>query len=189
MEVGCDGYLAKPCEPRAVVAEVQRFLGRTRAECRLRRRLARTPEGRRAPRPARILVVDDHEDNIELLRARLESVGLRDRRGDGRRGGARDTSRATPPDLILLDVMMPEIDGIEVARRIKANKSLPFIPIIMQTALDSTEAQGGGARGGRRRLHHEADRLRRAEGAAAARCCASSACRRRSRSASASCSR
>src|SRR5690606_40789392 len=53
----------------------------------------------------------------------------------------------SPPDLILLDVMMPRLDGNEVARRIKADESLPFIPIIMQTALDSVEnkVEGLGA--------------------------------------------
>jgi diguanylate cyclase (GGDEF)-like protein len=43
------------------------------------------------------------------------------------------------PDLILLDVMMPKMDGMEVVRRLKSNPNLPFIPVIMQTALDSTE--------------------------------------------------
>ena len=93
------------------------------------------PEG--AP-GATILIVDDHEDNVELLRARLEAWGFETRTAtDGE--AALASVEATPPDLILLDVMMPKIDGIEVARRIRANKSLPFIPIIMQTALDSTE--------------------------------------------------
>jgi len=53
-----------------------------------------------------------------------------------------------PPDLVLLDVMMPEIDGIEVARRVKANDKLPFVPIIMQTALDSTESKVEGLEAG-----------------------------------------
>jgi diguanylate cyclase (GGDEF)-like protein len=87
---------------------------------------------------ARILIVDDHEDNVELLRARLEAWGYRtDCAMDG--ASALRSVYEAAPDLILLDVMMPEIDGIEVARRIKADASLPFIPIIMQTALDSIE--------------------------------------------------
>jgi diguanylate cyclase (GGDEF)-like protein len=96
---------------------------------------------------SRILVVDDHEDNIEVLRVRLESWGYgTDAVYDG--ASAIAYVEATPPDLILLDVMMPEISGIEVARRIKANRSLPFIPIIMQTALDSTEDKVEGLEAG-----------------------------------------
>jgi len=90
---------------------------------------------------SRILVVDDHEDNIELLRARLEARGYEVVGAtDGQQ--ALDKVAEDCPDLILLDVMMPKMDGMEVARRLKAkiaNKELPFIPIIMQTALDSTE--------------------------------------------------
>ncbi|HEY6089985.1 MAG TPA: diguanylate cyclase [Gemmatimonadaceae bacterium] len=86
----------------------------------------------------RILVVDDHEDNIELLRARLEARGYEvEGASDGQ--AALDAVQRTIPDLILLDVMMPKMDGIEVVRRLKANAGLPFIPVIMQTALDSTE--------------------------------------------------
>ena len=87
---------------------------------------------------ARILVVDDHEDNVELLRARLEARGYRvDAASDGQQ--ALDRVFADPPDLVLLDVMMPRIDGMEVARRIKAEPGLPFVPVMMQTALDTTE--------------------------------------------------
>jgi two-component system cell cycle response regulator len=86
----------------------------------------------------RILVVDDHEDNIELLRARLEARGYEVfGANDGQ--AALDQVETVRPDLILLDVMMPRMDGMEVVRRLKANKNLPFIPVIMQTALDSTE--------------------------------------------------
>ena len=90
---------------------------------------------------ARILVVDDHEDNIELLRARLEARGYDvDGANDGQ--AALDQVDRVCPDLILLDVMMPKMDGMEVVRRLKAKTAanqLPFIPVIMQTALDSTE--------------------------------------------------
>jgi diguanylate cyclase (GGDEF)-like protein len=86
----------------------------------------------------RILVVDDHEDNVELLRARLEARGYQvEAARDGLEALERVDARA--PDLILLDVMMPKLDGIEVVRRIKGNPQLPFIPIIMQTALETTE--------------------------------------------------
>ena len=95
----------------------------------------------------RVLVVDDHEDNVELLRVRLEAWGYEvDTAQDGKQ--ALERVQASPPDLILLDVMMPAVDGNEVARRIKHNPALPFIPIIMQTALDSTESKVEGLEAG-----------------------------------------
>jgi two-component system, cell cycle response regulator len=94
-----------------------------------------------------ILVVDDHEDNIEVLKVRLESWGY-STASCSNGVDALAYVEKTPPDLILLDVMMPEISGIEVARRIKGNPALPFIPIIMQTALDSTEDKVEGLEAG-----------------------------------------
>jgi diguanylate cyclase (GGDEF)-like protein len=96
---------------------------------------------------ARILIVDDHEDNVELLRARLEAWGYATDSATNGKEALRKVEES-PPDLILLDVMMPEIDGIEVTRRVKGNGSLPFIPIIMQTALDSTENKVEGLEAG-----------------------------------------
>ena len=96
-----------------------------------------------APPRRRILVADDHEDNVELLRARLEARGYEV--FDARNG--EEALKMVPecdPHLILLDVMMPKMDGMEVARRIKSNPDLPFIPIIMQTALDTTESKVEG---------------------------------------------
>jgi two-component system cell cycle response regulator len=113
-----------------------------------------TPSSSEVPRDARgseahgtILVVDDHEDNIEVLKVRLESWGYGTHSCSNGADALKYVEQA-PPDLILLDVMMPEISGIEVARRIKANKALPFIPIIMQTALDSTEDKVEGLEAG-----------------------------------------
>src|SRR5258708_34459870 len=95
----------------------------------------------------KILVVDDHEDNIEVLRVRLEHWGYETT--SARSGNeALEMVRREPPDLILLAVMMPEVSGIDVAREIKGDKSLPFIPIIMQTALDSTENKVEGLEAG-----------------------------------------
>jgi diguanylate cyclase (GGDEF)-like protein len=91
----------------------------------------------------RILVVDDHEDNVELLRARLEARGYRvEAASDGEQ--ALERVFADPPDLVLLDWMMPRLTGIEVAQRIKAAPELPFVPVILQTALDSVEHMVAG---------------------------------------------
>ena len=80
-----------------------------------------------------ILVVDDNEDNVDVLRVRLDSWGYSTHAATN---GAEALAyvQQSAPDLILLDVMMPDITGIEVARRIKGNRSLPFIPIIALTA-------------------------------------------------------
>ena len=95
----------------------------------------------------RILVVDDHEDNVEVLRARLDARGY-DVQGANSGQEALDTIREWTPDLVLLDVMMPDMDGLEVVRRLKADRNLPFIPVIMQTALDSTERMVAGLEAG-----------------------------------------
>jgi len=82
---------------------------------------------------ARILVVDDVPDNVEIVRARLESQGYEVlTAADGE--AALETARAALPDLLLLDIMMPKLDGIEVTKRLKADPSLPFMPIILVTA-------------------------------------------------------
>ncbi|HET8654191.1 MAG TPA: diguanylate cyclase [Longimicrobiaceae bacterium] len=86
----------------------------------------------------RILVVDDHPDNVEIINARLSSRGFRIETASNGEEALRMVHEA-PPHLILLDVMMPLMDGYEVSRRIKSDDSLPFIPIILVTARDSTQ--------------------------------------------------
>ncbi|HEV8448707.1 MAG TPA: diguanylate cyclase, partial [Gemmatimonadaceae bacterium] len=100
-------------------------------------------DARRESDHSRILIVDDNPDSLEILRARLESWGYRTQTAsDGEDALAKiDVS---PPDLILLDIMMPRMDGMEVARRVKGNPALPFIPIIMETALATTESKVEG---------------------------------------------
>ena len=88
-------------------------------------------------RRERILVVDDNHDNVDIIGTRLRFRGYDiDEAGDGAR--ALECVRNSPPDLILLDVMLPDIDGYEICRRVKGDASLPFIPIILVTARDST---------------------------------------------------
>jgi two-component system cell cycle response regulator len=92
-----------------------------------------------------ILIVDDHPDNIDLLKDRLEARGYATLTAqDGEEALAVVEAAQPMPDLILLDIMLPRLTGLEVARLIKGNKELPFIPIIMQTALDSTQDKVDG---------------------------------------------
>jgi two-component system, cell cycle response regulator len=100
-------------------------------------------KGMLAAEPGRILVVDDNEDNIEIIAARLRYRGyeiLEARDGEQALSHVRDNA----PDLILLDVMLPDIDGYEISRRIKGATDLPFIPIILVTARDSTQDKVAG---------------------------------------------
>jgi len=82
-----------------------------------------------------VLVVDDNQQNLELLQAYLEDV-------DCQTVPARDGLEALeiiakePPDLILLDVMMPKMSGFEVCKRIKNDPKTSDIPVIMVTALN-----------------------------------------------------
>ena len=83
--------------------------------------------------PPRVLIVDDNPANLEILETRLARQGyevVTARDGDE----ALVAARAQTPDLILLDVMMPGKDGLQVCRELKAEVGLPFMPIILVTA-------------------------------------------------------
>lgn len=90
----------------------------------------------------RILAVDDTPDNLFLFKLALEQEGydvcLVD---DGKK--ALEKIKQSPPDLILLDVMMPGIDGYEVTKRIRQDRSLPFIPILLISAYQESSVIHG----------------------------------------------
>ena len=86
-------------------------------------------------RAANVLVVDDIEDNRELLKRRLEKQGhVVATAEDGKKALA--MIEASPPDLVLLDIMMPEMDGFAVLERLKASAATRDIPVIVISALD-----------------------------------------------------
>jgi class 3 adenylate cyclase len=88
--------------------------------------------------PPRILIVDDNETNRDILVARLSQHGYDLKQAaDGEEALA--AVKEHLPDLILLDVMMPELDGIEVCKRLKGDAALPFMPIILCTAKADTK--------------------------------------------------
>jgi class 3 adenylate cyclase len=97
--------------------------------------------------PPLILVVDDNEANVDILETRLKKQGYDViAAGDGEAALAR--AKSDRPDLILLDVMMPKLDGFEVARRLKADPTLPLMPIILVTAKAETEDVVAGLNAG-----------------------------------------
>jgi serine phosphatase RsbU (regulator of sigma subunit) len=98
--------------------------------------------------PPLILIVDDNPANVEILQMRLAANNYEIiTASDGEEGLTK--ARNKQPDLILLDIMMPKIDGLEVCRRLKGDPSLPFMPIIMVTAkADSKDVVAGLEAGG-----------------------------------------
>lgn len=82
----------------------------------------------------KVLVVDDNFQNLELILAYLEDVDCESLSATGGQE-ALEMIQKDPPDLVLLDVMMPKISGFEVCRRIKNNPETAGIPVIMVTAL------------------------------------------------------
>jgi len=98
--------------------------------------------------PPRILIADDSPSNRDILQTRLAIHGYEILTAtDGEEALA--IAREAQPDLILLDVMMPKLDGFEVCRRLKADRSLPLIPVILVTAkTDSKDIVAGLEAGG-----------------------------------------
>src|SRR6266508_335183 len=96
---------------------------------------------------ARILVVDDVPANVKLLEARL-SAEYFDVLTASNGAEALDLCSRSECDIILLDVMMPDMDGFEVCRRLKSNPATHFIPVVIVTALDSPSDRVRGLESG-----------------------------------------
>lgn len=93
-----------------------------------------------------VLVVDDEAHNREILSIQLEGLASVVVASDG--AEALDAVESAEPDLVLLDVMMPGMDGFEVCRRIKATRSDHFLPVLLVTALtDQADRNRGLAAG------------------------------------------
>ena len=109
--------------------------------------------------PPRILVVDDTAANVHILQLRLAAQGYDVlTAADGE--AALATARESLPDLILLDVMMPKVDGLEVCRQLRADPSFPFTPIIMVTAkADPKDVVAGLEAGGDEYLTKPVDQI------------------------------
>jgi len=83
----------------------------------------------------KILVVDDEESFVKMVKLNLEETGNYEVRIETKGAQAFDSAKEFKPDMILLDVIMPDVDGGEVMRRIKSDNSLKNIPVVFLTAI------------------------------------------------------
>jgi signal transduction histidine kinase len=91
----------------------------------------------------RILAVDDTPDNLALIETILEDEGYEIILVSSGAAALAQVEKLPPPDLILLDIMMPGMDGYEVTRRIRQNPKLPYIPILLLTAHHASDVVQG----------------------------------------------
>jgi CheY-like chemotaxis protein len=97
----------------------------------------------------RILVIDDEPDFTYMLKLSLESMGYYRVAVENEAARAVRAAREFAPDLIVLDIMMPGLDGSEVAARIRTDPELRDVPVLFMTALVShREARGGSCSSG-----------------------------------------
>ena len=94
-----------------------------------------------------ILAVDDQPMNLELMREYLAPTGCRFVTAEDGEEALQEIDR-TQPDLVLLDVVMPRLDGVEVCRRIKANPASRLLPVVLVTSLSSVEDRVRGLEAG-----------------------------------------
>ena len=85
-------------------------------------------------------MVDDREDNVVLLQCILSAAGYAVETATSGVSALEKVQRS-PPDLVLLDVMMPGMDGFEVTRQLRRNDRLPSIPIVLVTAAQEISLQ------------------------------------------------
>src|SRR6266481_7853310 len=99
------------------------------------------------PSPGFVLVVDDEEANRVLLRDPLRARGYEVEEAENGLAALEKISRRAP-DVILLDVMMPKMDGIEVCRLLKKNAATAPIPVLIVTALSERKERLAGIEAG-----------------------------------------
>lgn len=95
----------------------------------------------------KILIVEDEESLLKLESILLTSKGYQVE-GVATGTAALDAIKADPPDLVLLDIMLPEMDGFEVCQRIKQDEATKHIPVIMLTAKKTREDMSRGEKVG-----------------------------------------
>ncbi|HEY6896525.1 MAG TPA: response regulator [Rhodocyclaceae bacterium] len=141
---GVSDFLVKPYTAARLMSRIERAIRRKPGSLRLGKPAAAAvetpPPAKIEPGPPTILVVDDTPDNLQLL-ARLFKDDYRVRIAHNGAKALEICCSETPPDLVLLDVMMPGIDGFEVLQRMREHPNAEHIPVIFVTALSADESR------------------------------------------------
>ncbi len=139
MELACRcgapaaGWNASPGGP----CRILRFtsLPQKHPEVPLQRRAVIATSNGAAFSPSTILIAEDHPDSAEALRTLLEAFGYQVLVARNGREAV-ETALEHHPELVLMDVMMPEVDGLEATRRLRAAPGFPQVPILALTAME-----------------------------------------------------
>ncbi|MFH0728819.1 MAG: response regulator [Pseudomonadota bacterium] len=132
LAAGCDGYMSKPIDTKSFLKTIEGHM--------LEKNTG--PERKQTDTRPVILIVDDDVLNVKLLDALLSSEYQTIRAHDGEE--ALEKIREIQPDLILLDIMMPKLDGYSVTRQLKGSPRTRNIPIILITALGGADDKAKG---------------------------------------------
>jgi len=115
--LGAIDYFVKPIDGKALLSRLERYAFTSRVK----------------REPVRVLAVDDEPANLELVEAQLKPAGFEVLRANGGQEGI-DMARSQHPNLILLDLMMPGVNGFDVVEALRADDATRLIPIMVLTA-------------------------------------------------------
>jgi putative two-component system response regulator len=100
-----------------------------------------TNEENRTPRDACVMIIDDESINIEIVKAYLEEEGFENLIATTQASQAMDMLREHRPDIVLLDIKMPEISGLELLRMMRSDRDMMMIPAIVLTAANDPQVK------------------------------------------------
>jgi CheY-like chemotaxis protein len=128
--LGAFDYFVKPVDGKALLSRLSQYTFATNVKSE----------------SVRVLVVDDEQANLDLLEALLEPAGFGVIRAGGGQEGI-DLARSQMPNLILLDLMMPDLTGFDVVEALRSEEATRSIPIMVLTAKALTEDDKGALNG------------------------------------------
>lgn len=129
LAAGCDDYIAKPFTHDDLNACIVRLL----------KQKNKLDPAQAAGAKKKVLIIDDNVDFSTLVRTKLSGTGRYEVRVENDGSSGISAARAFRPDLILLDVMMPDLDGPAVAEQISEQEGMAHIPIVFLTSIVSEE--------------------------------------------------